>query len=92
VAFCVFIKDFQHNSTFHSFQSKKSEQLKITMPKRTSVKDVSRLEDLNELDRLVKDKRNEKRADAKKNRRNRHYVNLLIRHQLNHGELEDENE
>ncbi len=62
------------------------------MPKRTSVKDVSRLEDLNELDRLVKDKRNEKRADAKKNRRNRHYVNLLIRHQLSHGELGDENE
>ena len=62
------------------------------MPKRTSVKDVSQLEDLNELDRLVKDKRNEKRADAKKNRRNRHYVNLLIRHQLSHGELGDENE
>ncbi len=62
------------------------------MPKRTSVKDVSRLEDLNELDRLVKDKRNEKRADAKKNRRNRHYVNLLIRHQLTHVELENENE
>ncbi len=62
------------------------------MPKRTSVKDVSRLEDLNELDRLVKDKRNEKRADAKKNRRNRHYVNLLIRHQLNHGEMDEESE
>lgn len=62
------------------------------MPKRTSVKDVSRLEDLNELDRIVKDKRNEKRADAKKNRRNRHYVNLLIRHQLNHGELDADNE
>ncbi len=62
------------------------------MPKRTSVNDVSRLEHLNELDRLVKDKRNEKRADAKKNRRNRHYVNLLIRHQLNHGGLEEDME
>lgn len=59
------------------------------MPKRTSINDVNQMEDLNELDRLVKDKRNEKRADAKKNRRNRHYVNLLIRHQLTHGDLAD---
>lgn len=62
------------------------------MPKRTSINDVSRLEDLNEFDRLVKDKRNEKRADAKKNRRNRHYINLLIRHQLNHWNLDEESE
>ena len=62
------------------------------MPKRTSINDVSRLEHLNELDRLVKDKRNEKRADAKKNRRNRHYVNLLIRHQLTHGDLLEDDE
>ena len=62
------------------------------MPKRTSINDVNRMEDLNELDRLVKDKRNEKRADAKKNRRNRHYVNLLIRHQLTHGDLVGDDE
>jgi hypothetical protein len=62
------------------------------MPKRTSINDVNRMEDLNELDRLVKDKRNKKRADAKKNRRNRHYVNLLIRHQLTHGDLDGDEE
>lgn len=62
------------------------------MPKRTSINDVNRMEDLNELNRLVKDKRNEKRADVKKNRRNRHYVNLLIRHQLTHSDLDGEEE
>ncbi|WP_448520087.1 hypothetical protein [Rhodoflexus sp.] len=54
------------------------------MPKRTSVNDVKELEHLNELDRIVKDKRNIKRADAKKERRNRHYVKVLIKHQLKH--------
>lgn len=49
------------------------------MPKRTSIKDVSELEDLNNLAYIVKDKRNQKRADAKKERRNRHYVKLLIK-------------
>jgi len=54
------------------------------MSKRTSVNDVKEIEQLNELDDIVKDKRNNKRANAKKKRRNRHYVNLLIKHQLNH--------
>jgi hypothetical protein len=54
------------------------------MSKRTSVNDVKDIEQLNELDDIVKDKRNNKRANAKKKRRNRHYVNLLIKHQLNH--------
>lgn len=52
------------------------------MPKRTSVNDVKQVEDLNELDHIVKDKRNAKRSDAKKERRNRHYVKVLIKHQL----------
>lgn len=52
------------------------------MPKRTSVNDVQGLQDLNDLDRIVKDKRYDKRADAKKERRNRHYVKLLIKQQL----------
>lgn len=52
------------------------------MPRRTSVQDVQEIADLNDLDRLVKDKRQEKRADAKKGRRNRHYVKVLIKHQL----------
>lgn len=52
------------------------------MPKRTSINQVKEIEQLNELDRIVKDKRNAKRADAKKERRNRHYVKVLIKHQL----------
>ena len=52
------------------------------MPKRTSINDVQKLEDLNDLDRIVIDKRNDKRADAKKNRRNRHYIKVLIKTQL----------
>lgn len=54
------------------------------MSKRTSVNDVKEIEQLDELDDIVKDKRNNKRANAKKIRRNRHYVNLLIKYQLNH--------
>lgn len=52
------------------------------MPKRTSVNDIQTLEDLNDLERIVIDKRNDKRADAKKGRRNRHYVKVLIKSQL----------
>lgn len=52
------------------------------MPKRTSVNDVKKLEDLNDLSEIVVDKRNDKRADAKKERRNRHYVKLLIKQQM----------
>jgi hypothetical protein len=61
----------------------------ILMPKRTSVNDVKALEDLNNLDRIVKDKRNDKRADAKRGRRDRHYVKVLIKHQLKNGDLEN---
>lgn len=59
------------------------------MPKRTSINDVKVIEDLNDLDRIVKDKRNDKRCDAKKGRRNRHYIKVLIKHQLKNGELEE---
>jgi hypothetical protein len=54
------------------------------MPRRTSMNDVKNLEALNNLERIVKDKRNDKRAGAKKERRNRHYVRVLIKHQLKH--------
>jgi hypothetical protein len=54
------------------------------MPKRTSMNDIKQLEALNDLERIVKDKRNDKRAGAKKERRNRHYVKVLIKHQLKH--------
>lgn len=57
------------------------------MPKRTSVKDVKILDDLNDLNKIVQDKRNQKRADAKKERRNRHYVKLLIKQQITHSDI-----
>ncbi|MBA4301503.1 MAG: hypothetical protein C0433_15580 [Cyclobacterium sp.] len=53
------------------------------MPKRTSLNQIETFTDLNDLERIVVDKRNEKRADAKKGRRNRHYTKLLIKQQLN---------
>jgi hypothetical protein len=58
------------------------------MPKRTSMNDVKQLETLNDLEHIVKDKRNSKRVDAKKERRNRHYVKVLIKHQINHKGVE----
>ena len=52
------------------------------MPRRTSINDIQEITDLNNLERIVQDKRNDKRADAKKNRRNRHYTKVLIKYQL----------
>ncbi len=52
------------------------------MPRRTYPNDIKEVDDLNNLDRIVVDKRNAKRADAKKGRRNRHYTKLLIKHQI----------
>ena len=53
------------------------------MPKRTSPNQIQSITDLNNLDKIVVDKRNEKRADDKKGRRNRHYTKLLINQQIN---------
>jgi uncharacterized protein involved in outer membrane biogenesis len=53
------------------------------MPKRTSPNQIQTITDLNNLDQIVVDKRNQKRADAKKGRRNRHYTKLLINQQIN---------
>lgn len=53
------------------------------MPKRTSPNQIQTITDLNNLDNIVVDKRNQKRADAKKSRRNRHYTKLLINQQVN---------
>lgn len=58
------------------------------MPKRTSINDVKSIADLNDLKLIVKDKRVDKRASAKKERRNRHYVKVLIKSQLN-GNVKD---
>lgn len=62
------------------------------MPKRTSINDVKEIEQLNDLDRIVIDKRNVKRADAKKGRRNRHYTKVLIKNQLKHFTSKVQNE
>jgi hypothetical protein len=60
------------------------------MPRRTSINDIQEITDLNNLERIVQDKRNDKRADAKKNRRNRHYTKVLIKYQIKDGFISDE--
>jgi hypothetical protein len=60
------------------------------MPKRTSINDIKNIDDLNDLKRIVKDKRNDKRADVKKNRRNRHHIKVLIKHQITKGKTEED--
>ncbi len=60
------------------------------MPRRTSINDIQEITDLNNLERIVQDKRNDKRADAKKNRRNRHYTKVLIKYQIKDGFIGDE--
>lgn len=52
------------------------------MPKRNSPNDLKSLDDLSRLDEIIVDKRNEQRADAKKNRRNRHYGRQFIRNAI----------
>lgn len=49
------------------------------MAKRNSSNDIKDLDDLNRIDEIVVDKRNEKRSAAKKNRRNRHYEKAFIK-------------
>ncbi|MCA1761854.1 MAG: hypothetical protein ABR574_10820 [Cryomorphaceae bacterium] len=60
------------------------------MPKRTSPKQIKAIDDLNNLDKIVVDKRRGKRSAAKKERRNRHYTKLLINQQVrNKPEADD---
>jgi len=49
------------------------------MAKRNSPNDIKEIDDLNRLGEIVVDKRNGKRADAKKSRRNRHYDKQFIK-------------
>lgn len=58
--------------------------------KRNSPNDFTQIEDLNRLGEIVTDKRNTKRADAKKNRRNRHYERQFIRNAITGGLLDSE--
>ncbi|MFC4261618.1 hypothetical protein ACFOWM_01890 [Ferruginibacter yonginensis] len=60
------------------------------MAKRNSTNDIKSLDDLNRLNEIVVDKRNAKRADAKKNRRNRHYQKQFIKNALKKGLLNDD--
>ncbi len=61
------------------------------MPKRNAPNDIKNLDDLNNLETIVIDKRNAKRKDAKKNRRNRHYNKLFIKIAIkDHLNMEEE--
>jgi len=63
------------------------------MPKRNSPNDIKHLDDLNDLQNIVVDKRNDKRKTEKRNRRNRHYNKLFIKIALtNHLESGEEKE
>jgi len=55
------------------------------MAKRNSPNDIKEIDDLNRLGEIVVDKRNGKRADAKKSRRNRHYDKQFIKGALKDG-------
>ena len=61
------------------------------MPKRNSPNDIKKLDDLNDLQNIVVDKRNAKRKAEKRNRRDRHYNKLFIKIALkNHFEGEED--
>lgn len=54
------------------------------MPRRNSPAEIKDLSDLSRLAEVVYDKRTGQRAEAKKNRRNRHYEKQFIRNALSH--------
>ena len=58
------------------------------MPKRNSPNELQGLDDLSRLDEIIVDKRNAQRADAKKNRRNRHYGRQFIRNVVGRSTLD----
>lgn len=63
------------------------------MPKRNSPNDIKNLDDLNDLQIIVIDKRNGKRKTEKRNRRDRHYNKLFIQIALkNHLKSNEEEE
>lgn len=59
--------------------------------KRTQIGDYEKIDKAEDLEKLVRDKREAKRANKKKaNRRNRHYEKTLLRHLTeDHGKNED---
>ncbi|WP_341709816.1 hypothetical protein [Limnobacter sp.] len=59
------------------------------MTKRNSMKQVVSPDQLSNLDELVVDKRYDKRAKAKKARRNRHYEKQFLRNAVTSGILSE---
>ena len=62
------------------------------MPRRNSPNDFQKIDDLNRLGEIVVDKRQGKRANARGERRNRHYEKQFIRNVLKDGLLDEEGE
>jgi hypothetical protein len=60
------------------------------MSKRSSMQQVNSADQLSHLDELVVDKRNGKRAKAKKSRRNRHYEKQFLRNAVTSGMIGQE--
>ena len=62
------------------------------MPKRNSPNDFKEIDDLNRLDEIVVDKRDSKRANARRGRRNRHYdkqfINTVLKDHLTGNDAE----
>ena len=52
------------------------------MPRRNSPSDITTLDDLSQLSEIVVDKRQDKRTNAKRSRRNRHYERQFLRNAL----------
>ena len=59
------------------------------MAKRNSPNDFKEIDDLNRLGEIVVDKRDSKRANARRGRRNRHYDKQFIKGALKDGLYED---
>ena len=72
-----------------SHYTAKKHEYSAHMAKRTSPNAIQSADDLSRLASLVVDKRLGQRSSAKKNRRNRHYENQLIRNSLSSGVLVD---
>jgi hypothetical protein len=64
----------------------------VPMAKRNSMREVVSPDQLSDLNELVVDKRNGKRAKAKKSRRNRHYEKQFLRDAVRSGLLVDQDQ
>lgn len=62
------------------------------MPRRNSPSDITTLDDLSQLSEIVVDKRQDKRANAKRSRRNRHYERQFLRNALGRPLASDDDE